>query len=147
MRIKQVHLLVAPQDLVRFLTENLNMGGVTNLAAATEEGLLRIRCSYRLGFVPIPVDLAVRVVTTTPDLVELHLMASGGAMVEEILLGMVRGSKLSYLQVQGGRLLLRVDQLAASLGGEGKLRSFAFRPEGIELGVADLVLPPPPGRG
>jgi hypothetical protein len=145
MRIKQLQLVVAPEDLIPLLTGYIPQDRVTGLSAATREGVLQIRCEYRLGPIPIPVDLSVRIAEVRPDALALTVTASSG-MVQEALLTMLRSSHWDFLRVQGSHLLLGVDALAPYIHARFRLSRAAFTAEGIALAVTDLQplkLPPP----
>lgn len=144
MRIKELQLLVTPEDLTRFLSRWLKPDRVANLQLSTGEGVLRLRCEYKLGFIPIPVDLTLQVAEIRPDRLELAVTAggqAGGTLVHDALQTLIRGSRIEALQWENGRLAVRVDRLGPYLRAtELQLRNAAFTPGGIALGVGELVL-------
>lgn len=138
MRIKQVAFVVAPGEVVGFLASWLKSDRVANLVVSTEDGLLRVRCTYRFGPFPLPVDLAIRVAGVGPDRLELAVIANG-QLVQEALFGLLRSLRDEGIGVEGGRLLVRVDRLAARFGASLRLGGVAFKPEGIAVSAYDLA--------
>lgn len=138
MRIKQLQLLIAPDDVIPFLSAYLPLDRLTDLRATTGVGLLHVSCRYRFGPLPIPVELTVRIAEVRPEALVLHVTASN-AMVQEALLGLLRSGRVDFLQADGSRLQILVDRLTPYVRARFRLSQAAFTPEGIQLAVTDLT--------
>ncbi len=147
MRIRQLRLLLTPDDLTQFLLPHLQSDRITNLSLQSEEGVFRVRCHYRFGLLTLPVDLALRVAEVRPELLDLAVSIQAGiplgpALLQEALVALVKKSGLDAVAVNKSHLLVRMDKLVRHLQTCFRLGSVAFTREGIAVDVADLMLPP-----
>lgn len=146
MRIKQAQLLIVPEDLALGVGRLLPPGQVTDLRIRAEEGCLRAWCRYKLGFIHIPVDLAVRVAGLTADTLELSVGAGEGSdssLVSEVLLGLLAGGRVPGVRATGNLVRVDVHTLTAAFGVPFRLQGLRISATGITVGVADLLLPEP----
>lgn len=144
MRVRQLQVLLAPEDVARFLSRFVG-DRVANLALIPGDGFLRVRGDYGLGFLPVPIELTLRVAGVRPDGLDVAVLSGGqpsGTLIHDTLRSLIQNSRIPALRMEQGVVTLQLDRLAPYLrGATFQLRTAAFTPEGIAVGLADLVLP------